>query len=340
MKSISICFVVVLLCFQTVHCNEPECSAAGVKVDDEFGNYLYVPAGLFSMGDNFEEGNERERPVHRVYVSAYFIGEFEISNAEYKKFIDDGGYDIIAYWVNGGFGMFHEPLYWHDAEYHGGGLPGNEPFPVVGVSWFEAQAYCVWLTEKTGHPYRLPTEAEWEKAARGGDFLDGDHDAQVPNPIAPQRRFPWGNEIDGSYANYLDSGDPFDNGLTPVGYYNGRKHGDFQTHSNASPYGAFDMAGNVYDWCNDYYGEHYYKTCNMMGGAESENTGVVENPQGPVIGAIHVIRGSAFAYETFKLRSAYRGAYYPSFRGSYIGFRCVREALVQLVEETVESRSG
>ncbi len=166
----------------------------------------------------------------------------------------------------------------------------------------------------TGSVYRLPTEAEWEKAARGGEYLDGDNNRQVPNPI-PQRRYPWGNEIDGSFANYLDSGDPYDNGLTPVGYYDGSVYGDFSTHDNASPYGAYDMAGNVYEWINDYYQEGY-------------ETGTVTNPQGPEGGSSHVIRGSAFLYETFKQRSANRGAYYPSFRGVYIGIRCVREVTV------------
>jgi formylglycine-generating enzyme required for sulfatase activity len=207
-------------------------------------------------------------------------------------------------------------LHWNDEEYNGGGLPDNENFPVVGVSWFEASAYCSWLSTKTGSLYRLPTEAEWEKAARGGDYLDGDDSRQVPNPI-PQRRYPWGNEIDGSYANYIDSGDPYDNGLTPVGYYDGSVYGDFVTNDNASPYGAYDMAGNVYEWIKDYYQERY-------------NTETVTNPQGPKRGPGNVIRGSAFLYETFKQRCAYRGSYYSSFRGPYIGIRCVREVNAEL----------
>jgi formylglycine-generating enzyme required for sulfatase activity len=286
-----------------------------LRINEGYGNYLLVPAGQFSMGDNFDEGSNdngtpRERPVHNVYLDAYYIGEFEITNVEYTRFLADGGYEIEEYWSLGGFKIFSQPEFWNDAQFSGGGLPGNENFPVVGVSWFEAAAYCSWLSAKTGAVYLLPTEAEWEKAARGGDFLDGDDSRQNPNPI-PQRRYPWGNEIDDSYANYLDSGDPYDNGLTPVGYYDGSLQGDFQTKNNASPYGAYDMAGNVYEWISDYFGRY--------------DEGAITNPQGPKSGSGRVIRGSAFLYETFKQRSAYRGTYYPSFRGEYIGIRCVRE---------------
>lgn len=291
-------------------------------VNEGYGNYLLVPAGIFTMGDNYDEGNPREKPVHTVYLDTYYIGEFEVTNAEYKKFLDDEGYENKEYWSNGGFGRFSEPLHWHDADYNGGGLPDNENFPVVGTSWYEAAAYCSWLSAKTDSVYHLPTEAEWEKAARGGDYLDGDDNRQIPNPI-PQRRYPWGNEIDGSYANYLDSGDPYDNGLTPVGYYDGSAHGGFSTHDNASPYGAYDMGGNVYEWIDDYYQSRY----------DSE---MATNPQGPRMGTGHVIRGSAFLYETFKQRSAYRGSYFPSFQGAYIGIRCAREATANSIEDATQ----
>lgn len=301
--------------------NPPQC------VNDGFGNYLLVPEGIFSMGDNYNEGNERERPVHLVYLDTYYIGEYEVTNEEYKKFMNDGGYTNPDYWLSGGFGLFVLPKYWYEPTCNGGGIPGNEYFPVCGVCWFEAMAYCSWLSKKTCEIYRLPTEAEWEKAARGGDYLDGDLDfnRKVPNPIDPQRRYPWGNEIDGSYANYLDSGDPYDNGLTPVGYYDGSTHGDFATNDNSSPYGAYDMAGNVYEWCYDFYEENYYQKCyGYFDSSEDPGSATVKNPRGPASSFGHVIRGSAFLYEIFKQRSAYRGAYYSTFRGAYIGIRCAR----------------
>ena len=229
----------------------------------------------------------------------------------------DGGYVRRELWSAGGFSAFEEPRYWIDETHRGGGLPGHERFPVVGVSWIEANAYCAWLSEKTGEVYRLPTEAEWEKAARGGRYLDGDERHQVPNPIDPPRRFPWGNEIDGRYANYLESGDPYDDGLAPVGFYDGSKHDGFETCDNASPYGARDMAGNVYEWCRDGYGSTYYQEC--------LDAGTVRNPQGTKSKTGYVIRGSAFAYEIFKQRCACRGSYYPAAREAYIGIRLVRE---------------
>ncbi len=289
----------------------------GQTLDEGYGILVYVPAGEFLMGDNYDEGNPRERPAHPVVLDGYYIGRFEVTNAEYQRFVDDGGYADRTYWTAGGFGRFDAPEFWEDPTYRGGGLPGNERFPVVGISWYEANAYCAWLSERTAATYRLPTEAEWEKAARGGHYLDGDATAQISNPIDPPRRYPWGSEIDGSYANYLDSGDPFEPGLTPAGFFDGTTHDGFATRSNASPYGAYDMAGNVYEWCLDGYGETYYRQCH--------EAGTVVNPQGPRSRNSFIIRGSAFNYETFKLRCAYRGAYYPEARMPYIGFRVLRE---------------
>ena len=314
-KILQIVIVIAIALLLCQFLDKDEIKDITVQIMNEgHGEYLLVPAGRFSMGDNYDEGNPRERPAHTVYLDVYYFGKYEVTNEEYNKFIENGGYEKEEYWSRGGFGMFVEPLHWNDSALNGGGLPDNEKFPVIGVSWFEAQAYCSWLSSKTGSVYRLPTEAEWEKAARGGEYLDSDDISKVPNPI-PQRRYPWGNDLDGSYANYLDSGDPYDNGLTPVGYYDGNAHDGFLTHDSASPYGAYDMAGNVYDWVNDFYGEFYYQEC--------LDSGTVDNPQGP--GSGYVIRGSAHLYEQFKQRSAYRGAYYPSFRGAYIGIRCVRE---------------
>lgn len=179
--------------YQLGHFQDGYVCPSNQTIDDGYGVLFLVSAGKFPMGDNYDEGNDRERPVHTVYVDDYHIGKYEVTNGEYNKFIDDGGYSNLDYWKAGGFGWFSKPLYCHDATYNGGGIPGNEKFPVVGVSWYEAKSYCSWLSVKTGRGYRLPTEAEWEKAARGGDYLDGDRNGNVPNPINPQRRYPWGN---------------------------------------------------------------------------------------------------------------------------------------------------
>jgi formylglycine-generating enzyme required for sulfatase activity len=186
--------------------------------------------------------------------------------------------------------------YWSQPNNHGGGTAGSDAYPVLGVNWDSASAYCKWLSAKTGQKYRLPTEAEWEKAARGTD----------------QRRYPWGAAIDRSYANFVGAQD-YDTGL-PVGYYDGTTRGDRQTHSNASPYGAFDMAGNVMEWCQDWYGRDYYSVSPR------------KNPQGPANGAYRVVRGGTFFVEAFDLRTYARSAAWPSFQGHrMIGFRAVRE---------------
>jgi formylglycine-generating enzyme required for sulfatase activity len=167
---------------------------------------------------------------------------------------------------------------------------------VLGVNWDSAVAYCRWLSAKTSKTYRLPTEAEFEKAARGTD----------------QRRYPWGNEIDHSYANFVGAS-AFDTGQL-VGYYDGSKRGDLQTHNNASPYGAFDLAGNVMEWCSDWYGREYYGISPR------------KNPQGPATGAYRVLRGGTFFEEPFDLRASARSAAWPSFQSHrMIGFRPVRE---------------
>ncbi len=132
------------------------------SVDDGHGELFLVPAGEFTMGDNYDEGRARERPAHPVYVDSYYIGAFEVTNGEYGRFMDAEGYSKREYWSAGGYGTREEPAHWLDAEFHGGGLEDNGSFPVSGVSWFEASAYCSWLSAETGRVYRLPTEGEWE----------------------------------------------------------------------------------------------------------------------------------------------------------------------------------
>ena len=172
------------------------------------------------MGDHAGDGEARERPVHVVELDAYYIAKFEMTNREWKKFRDDPGYDDPKFWPGGRVVPRDQVPYWTQANNHGGGTPDSDDYPLLGVNWDSAVAYGNWLSAKTGRKYRLPTEAEWEKAARGTD----------------QRRFPWGNTIDRSFANFVGS-QTFDTGR-PVGFYDGSKRGDLQTHSNASPYGA------------------------------------------------------------------------------------------------------
>ncbi len=278
---------------------EPASSVAskpGETVDDGYGDYVYVPAGAFEMGDSEGDGWSRERPAHRVELAAYYIGKHEVTNREWKKFRDDPGYDDARFWPKGRVVPRNQIPYWTQPNNHGGGTPGSDDYPALGVNWDAATAYCNWLTARTGKRYRLPTEAEWEKAARGAD----------------SRRYPWGESIDHSYANFVGA-QRFDT-VQPVGFYDGSARGELQTHDNASPYGALDMAGNVMEWCQDWYARDYYATSPGR------------DPKGPERGAYRVVRGGSFFVEAFDLRSASRSAAWPSFQGHrMIGFRAVRE---------------
>jgi formylglycine-generating enzyme required for sulfatase activity len=268
---------------------------AGV-VNDGHGDYVFVPAGAFRMGDSTGEGDPRERPVHVVELDAYYIARFEMTNAEWRRFRDDPGYDDPKHWPGGRIVPKDQVPYWTQPNNHGGATPGSDDYPVQGVNWDSAVAYCNWLSAKTGKKYRLPTEAEWEKAARGTD----------------QRRYPWGNAIDRTLANFVGA-QPYDTGM-PVGTFDGTRRGERETRSNASPYGAFDMAGNVMEWCLDWYSRDYYASSPRR------------NPKGPESGAYRVVRGGSFFVESFDLRSSARSAAWPSFQGHrMIGFRAVRE---------------
>ena len=168
--------------------------------------WINIPAGNFQMGDNFNEGHSDERPVHTVYLSAYKISKYEVTFEQYDAFCDDTGRS--------------RP----DDEGWGRGSR-----PVINVSWNDAKVFCDWLSQKIGMNINLPTEAQWEKAARGTD----------------QSRYPWGNSDPScSIVNYYWC----QSKTMPVGSY----------PSGVSPYGVHDMAGNVWELCKDWYSSTYY----------------------------------------------------------------------------------
>jgi len=261
--------------------------------------YLWAPdaviveGGEFDMGSDDETAGEDERPVHTVHIDAFYIGVFEVTNAEFNDFVEDGGYENELYWFAGGFDERSLPEFWDNPDFNG------SDFPVVGINWYEASAFCRWLTDNTDDTYRLPTEAEWEKAAAG--------------PMSQLYPWGWTSGISSRMANYINSGEPYDNGPTPVGFFDGFLKGDFETHSNASPYGAYDMSGNAWEWCSDWYGADYY----------SQSPG--QNPQGPSEGEFRVMRGGSWGSPPEFLRCAKRERQPPMQRLNRIGFRCVRE---------------
>lgn len=227
----------------------------GPPVGGDDAPMVLVRAGEFIMGS--EEGESDEKPVHRVYLDAFSIDAYEVTNARYGAFIQATGR--------------RAPMYWNDAQYN---VPAQ---PVRDVTWSDAEAYCHWAGK------RLPTEAEWEKAARGTDG----------------RTYPWGNQWDRTKANTSDGGP---GKPMPVGSYEGGK----------SPYGAYDMAGNVEEWVADWYYPIYYKRSPSR------------NPKGPASGRARVLRGGSWTDPPQDVRAANRALPPPDLWSDTIGFRCAK----------------
>jgi len=243
-------------------------------------NMVLVKAGKFMRSSSEDDD---EKPQREIYLDKFMIGKYPVTNEEFKKFVDDSGYDREEFWAKEGWqwreeNEISEPLYWHDRKWN------VSNFPVVGISWYEAMAYASWLSKRAGHLYRLPTEAEWEKAARGTDGS----------------KYPWGEDFDKNSCNSDESGL---NRTSPVGIFSIDK----------SPYGCFDMAGNVCEWCSDWYDDNYY--------VNSPD----RNPKGPSDGAGRVIRGGGWNYNAGSCRSAIRGYGGPRYRNYILGFRLLRE---------------
>jgi formylglycine-generating enzyme required for sulfatase activity len=268
---------------------------------------VLVPAGRFEMGSTGEEIEaayqlgkkydketkkswfEGEKPRHRVWVDAFYMDKTEVTTLEYRQFIEAGGYKHKKYWSEEGWKFIEkekirEPGYLTDSRF-------NQPdHPVVGVSWYEAAAYARWAEK------RLPTEAQWEKAARGSDG----------------RRYPWGNEaVDGKRANYCDvkcdrswkdtsedDGYPY---TAPVGSYD----------RGTSPYGIHDLSGNVWEWVQDWYDADYY------------SRSPERNPVNDKAATYRVLRGGGWYFDPARLRAANRLGDAPGGRDSNLGFRCV-----------------
>jgi formylglycine-generating enzyme required for sulfatase activity len=198
----------------------------GYLGDPRIGQMVTIPAGEFWMGTGSEK--------HRLLLPAYQMGAYPLTNVEFSPFIEAGGYRERRWWTEAGWRAkekpgyenepWTQPSYWDESRF-------NKPNqPVTGVSWYEGVAYCRWLSKETGQSYRLPTEAEWEKAVRG---VDG-------------RVYPWGNEFEPSRLNASEGKQPVQ-ATTPVGIY----------PNGISPFGLFDGAGNVWEWCVTKWGKSY-----------------------------------------------------------------------------------
>jgi formylglycine-generating enzyme required for sulfatase activity len=243
---------------------------------------VYIPAGEFTMGS---EDYEREKPPHNVFLDGYWMGKTEVTVGQFRIFINDNGYMTEAE-KSGGAYVYVESK-WEkkrDANWKNPYFSQDDKHPVVCVSWNDANAYCDWLSKKTGLKFKLPTEAQWEKAARGEDG----------------RKYPWGKrEPDGKLANFDDSIGK----TSPVGSY----------LQGASPFGLLDMAGNVWEWCADWYGSDYYKNSPD------------KNPMGPEDGTSRVLRGGGWSYIADGVRCAFRDFVDPSVRDFDVGFRLCQD---------------
>ena len=231
---------------------------------------LYVPAGEFTMGS--DNGERDEKPVHTVDLDAFWIDQTEVTTAMYLDCVNDGECEEPA-----------RTKYYSDSN--------HASHPVVYVYWHDAFNYCSWADR------RLPTEAEWEKAASWNDSTK------------EKFVYPWGNDFNCSKGNFSNRSYPNCNNFpitSPVGSFS----------TSTSPYGAFDMVGNVWEWVADWYSETYYASPS------------IPNPLGPDSGTYRVMRGGAYysSLITPNYRSANRAGNFPSYADPLIGFRCAMSA--------------
>jgi len=245
--------------------------------DQDGKTMVLVPAGPFLMGstDADSAADSDEKPQHEVYLDAYYIDKTEVTNAEFCRFLNEQGNQeeggVTWLEIDSGDCLIERS----GSQF----VPkaGYADHPVIMVSWYGAQAYAAWAGK------RLPTEAEWEKAARGTDG----------------RIYPWGNEWDSDKCN---SGERGLGKTTAVGSY----------PAGASPYGALDLAGNVWEWCADWYASDYYRNS------------PASNPAGPDSGESRVLRGGSWNHRRDWGRAADRAGTLPHYRSDrYGGFRCV-----------------
>ncbi len=245
---------------------------------------VYVPAGDFRMGSATGIGDLDEEPIHSLYLAAFDIDKYEVTNAQYAQFLAAGN------------DAHYQPNMKIHPDSAGYFLPisGWESHPVTWVSYENALAFARWRGKS------LPTEAQWEKVATGVE----------------KRVYPWGNGLEINNANYWKNGDPFemdfDPPTSPVGYFNGQYRLGYQTLDSPSPYGAYDLAGNVREWCLDWYQADYYQLF------------MPANPVGPAQGTYRVVRGGSYADEAYYLRGSARSHQHPLQANATTGFRCVK----------------
>jgi len=257
-------------------------------------DFVLIPAGEFLMGSNKRVDSKAEAdemPQHRLAVSDYYLMRLPVTNAQFSQFLQESGR--------------RTPFFWSDK----GAPPSRSDHPVVGVTFLDAAAFCVWAAQITGLPLRLPSEPEWERAARGDDG----------------RMYPWGNEWNAMLCNTFESnlGD-----TTPVGMFSPRDH---------SPFGISDMGGNVQQWTASHFGDYPYDSSDgretlvyrlvdpdlLPKIRETGGTSVAASPEAS-LGKI-VLRGGSWRESRLQARCAYRSWAPPMHYSLDTGFRCCYE---------------
>jgi formylglycine-generating enzyme required for sulfatase activity len=226
-----------------------------------------IPEGWFAMG--YAGGRDDEKPVHRVWVDAFELAAYQTTNADYAIFLQSTGHP--------------KPLSWDDPNFQ------HPQQPVVSASWFDAIVYCQWMSGVTGRMYRLPTEAEWERAARGGPGA-----GSTWNPPEEDSLYPWGNCEPEEVPNYSQR---WKSGPEPVGLF------------SPNTYGLFNLGDNVHEWCSDWYDANYYAVSPER------------NPQGPLAGIRRASRGGSWRHHIKVTRTAARSSIPPEFKYADYGFR-------------------
>ena len=264
---------------------------------------VYMPSGEFRMGSDAGDAGagQAEQPRHTVFLSAFWIDRTEVTNAMFARFVDATGYHTTAE-SQGASRVFDSAsrewtkiagVSWRSPRGPGSNATGLDAHPVAHMTRADAQAYCQWAGR------RLPTEAEWEKAARGTDG----------------RTYPWGNQPPaGNLLNFADrrlNADGADRNADD-GYQFTAPVGSFP--AGVSPYGALDMAGNVWELVADWYDENYYRSSPS------------QNPTGPGSGQSSILRGGAWGDSWQNVRAATRFPVALDWSYDTIGFRCARDA--------------
>ncbi|MEW6731962.1 MAG: formylglycine-generating enzyme family protein [Acidobacteriota bacterium] len=241
-----------------------------------------IPGGSFEMGSI--NNRPSEAPVHTVELDSFEIGIYEITNEEFESFVKLAKYYTDAERQN-------SQITWRSLY-----QPGRENYPVVLVSWYDAVKYCNWLSEVTGDYYRLPTEAEWEYAARG-KFTG--------------KSYPWGDEMNTEMANYDAETDSERASFVELPLEFIHSVGSYFPNG----YGLYDVTGNVWEWCQDWYHENYYQISPKA------------RPQGPEQGSYKVMRGGSWINNADYCRVSFRNFNTPSYNNiPNVGFRVVKVA--------------